>query len=216
MFEVENNSAKKKSTLLRDAIALFLITLFSGLALSVVYEITKGPIKQRQDEKNFEAYSKVFTEAASISDAEDLVKLAKETELSVLDSAYSKVNVETVKLATDDKGNIIGYVIHLLTKEGFAPPMQVVIGYSTDHIVMGLDFPEFNETKEVDELKGSYRLSYVGKSADKFSFDGSNDTTQIDAVSGATISSKAIVNAVNAGISFLNEYVDELGGGAVE
>jgi electron transport complex protein RnfG len=64
---VKNKTDKQKSTLIKDAIALFLITLVSGLALSFVYEVTKAPIEKQQEDKKFRANQEVFTEATSFS-----------------------------------------------------------------------------------------------------------------------------------------------------
>ncbi len=199
---------KKKSTLLRDALALFLITLISGLGLAYVNEVTKGPIEEQQLKKEMEAYSVIFTDAKNILTADELTTAAVEADLTTLDPSYSKIKIKDVKLAQDENGATIGYVIVLTTKDGYNPPISLAIGYDLNKKVTGLEYLVFNESKSVDQLKEEYRTQYIGVIAESFSFDGVDGTTKVNAVSGATVSSKAIITAINAGISYLNTYVD--------
>lgn len=57
---MESKAIKKKSTLLKDALALFLITLISGLSLSYIYEVTKAPIEEQKLLKKQKANQAVF------------------------------------------------------------------------------------------------------------------------------------------------------------
>ncbi|MEI3175664.1 MAG: RnfABCDGE type electron transport complex subunit D [Lachnospiraceae bacterium] len=55
-------------TIVKNALILFVITLISGLLLGVAYQITKGPIAERQAREKKEAYQSVFSEAQSFED----------------------------------------------------------------------------------------------------------------------------------------------------
>ncbi len=75
---------QNKSTLIKDAIMLFLITLISGLALSYVYEITKAPIEEQQALKKQKANQAVFVDASSFETDAELMSKAADTDLTTL------------------------------------------------------------------------------------------------------------------------------------
>ena len=55
--------AKSKSKVLKNCLALLLITLVAGLALSGVNEITKGPIAKAEQKAKMYAYNTVLPNA---------------------------------------------------------------------------------------------------------------------------------------------------------
>ena len=61
-----------KNTIVKDAIILFAITLISGLCLGFVYNMTKAPIEAAQEKAKQEAYQKVFADAASFQENEEI------------------------------------------------------------------------------------------------------------------------------------------------
>ena len=79
---------KKKSTILKDTFALTLITVVAGLALGFVFELTKGPIAQREMEEKTAAYEAVYSESDSFGETEE-IKAAVEDSANIL-SAKSK------------------------------------------------------------------------------------------------------------------------------
>jgi Na+-translocating ferredoxin:NAD+ oxidoreductase subunit G len=200
------NNQKKHSSLLKDALILCIITLIAGLSLAYTNEVTKGPIAAKQLEKKQEAYSKVYTDAKKIIPDNELTQAAATADLSLMDSSYRKVKVNEISKAADVNGNTIGYIIAITTKGGYNPPISMVIGYSNEKEITGFEYLSFNESKSVDVLKNEYRTQYIGKTGEYFSFD-KDAGTKVDAISGATISSNGIIDAVNAGIGYLNEYV---------
>lgn len=208
---MQSKAAKKKSTLLKDAVALFLITLISGLALSAVNEITRTPILQQRKAKAEKAYSVLFSDA----EFAELKGAADDAQLEDIDASFSKVKIDKVVKASDTSGNQLGYIVEVTTKEGYKPPMTLAIGYTTDQRLTGLEYIKFSENKNVGTIQGEYTEQFIGATASRFSFDGA-DGTKVDAVSGSTVSSKAILNAVNAGLGFINENSQRLGGWEVE
>ena len=60
---------KQKSTLIKDAIILFAITIIAAFALGAVYEITKDPIAEAEAKTKTEAAKAVFAEMKETADA---------------------------------------------------------------------------------------------------------------------------------------------------
>ncbi len=213
---------KKKSTLIKDAVALFLITLISGLALSYVYEITKEPIAVQQAEKTLEAYQRAYPEAASFEKDEQLMQLAEETDLQTLDKSYQGTSIKEINKAYDKSGTVIGYLVKVVTKKGYnkSTPMELAIAYANDGTVKGIDLITIKETVNLGMLAAEpeFKDQFSGKQVEQFELvkGGASGDNQVDAIGGATITSRAVTNAVNAGIGFIKEFATDLGGGANE
>jgi electron transport complex protein RnfG len=212
------NNVKQKSTLIKDAIALFLITLISGLALSYVYELTKAPIDEQKVLKQEKANKAVFVDADSFEKDDELTLLAADTDLTGLSSEYKGITIGDISKAIDGSGNVIGYDVSVTTKQSYKDSITLVFGYSMDGTIKGIQIMAISETAGLgmNANKPAFLDQYLNKKVDKFVVTKTGATTedQIDAISGATITSKAVTNAVNAGISFITNAAPALTGGA--
>jgi Predicted NADH:ubiquinone oxidoreductase, subunit RnfG len=217
---VKNNVEKTKSTLIKDAIALFLITLISGLALSFVYEITKAPIEQQDVVKKQKADKAVFMEASSFAEDKELMKLAKTTDLQTLSPDYEGVTINEISQALDGSNQLIGYDITVTTTTGYKDPITIVIGYSTDGVIKGVQITSINETAGLGmkAKEPAFINQYLNKKVSQFEVTktGASSDEEIDAISGATITSRAVTNAINAGIGFVTNKTSKTGGGSLE
>jgi electron transport complex protein RnfG len=206
--------------MLKDAIILFLITLISGLALGYVYEITKEPIKQREIEDKLAAYQLVFPEAESLTTEETLTALGTQTDLTSLNAEYNGITIDEITAAYKSNNEMSGYIIKVTTNQGYKDLITLAIGYSTAGVITGVETLAINETAGLGQLadEPEFKDQFKDKNVEQFSVvkTGASSDDQIDAISGATITSRAVVNAVNAGIDFLTENASEFGGGANE
>lgn len=205
-----------KSTLIKDAIALFLITLISGLALSFIYEITKSPIAEQQELKKLKANQSVFAEATSFEPDEKLMGIAQSINFTDLDAAYKGVTIDEISKALNDMNEFLGYNITVTTSNTYKSPITMVIGYSKDGVIKGIEMLALNETAGLgmNAEKPDFINQFLNKKVNKFEVTktGATAENQIDAISGATITTKGVVYAVNAGIQYLQENATELGG----
>ena len=90
-----------KNKIVKDTLALTVITLVSGLLLGLVNDITAGPIASQQAKEKEEAYKAVFADAASF----ETVTSGEDTDLeSYLDeNGFKAQNIDEVMLAKDDR-----------------------------------------------------------------------------------------------------------------
>ena len=211
------NKEKLKSTLMKDAFLLFLITLISGLALSYVYEITKAPIEQQQAEKKIKANQAVFIEASAFEIDTEMMKLVASTDLTTMSEDYKGITIDEISKAMDKEGKVLGYNVTISTKQSYSDHLTLVFGYSKEGVVKGIAFTTLTETAGLGmkAAKPEFVDQFLNKSATQFvvTKTGADSQDQIDAISGATITSKAVTNAVNAGIGFITKYATDLGGG---
>ena len=208
-------SNKKKSSIIHDALSLTIITIVCSFALAFVFEITKDPIKAREDEKKNAGYQVVYSDAANMATDEELLTLATGTDLSTLNADYAGVTIDDVIQALDDNGNQIGYIVKSNVR-GYSSTISVATGYSLDGVVQGIELLANNDTPGFGmELSNpEFKNRFSGVQTDQFVLtkgSASNDN-DIDVYSGATITTTAVIKAVNAGISFLTENAEGLGG----
>lgn len=216
----KNKEKKSSSTIIKDAIALFLITLISGLALSYVFEITKLPIEDQQAQKKIASFQVVYSGAASFTIDQALTDKALATDLSSIDPNYKGITVDEVNQALDSNGVLIGYVVKATTTKSYKDQITIVAGYSKEGTVTGVEFLAISETAGLGAKASepAFKGQFTGKAVEQFEVTktGATADNQINAISGATITSKAVTNAVNASIGFVKEFSTELGGGVNE
>lgn len=198
--------------MIKDSLILFAITLIAGLLLGGVYAITKNPIAKTQEDKKNEAYQTVFTDAAEFTEVTD----AADAQQVLTDAGYTKDRIDEVKAATDADGNILGYVMTITSSEAYGGELQLAMGIQMDGTVNGISFLSLSETigLGMEAKKPEFQEQFAGKQVKQFSYSktGATADNEIDALSGATITTNAVTNAVNAGIC----YAEELGAGSAE
>ena len=207
--------------ILKNTLILTAITLIAGLGLGLVHEITLNPIAQAQEKAKKEAWQAVFPDA----------KLDEFKETDVDQKAAKQAISDLGVNATIDEVCTVGdtgYVITTTDKDGYGGDIQVSVGIQSDGTVSGYSVLSISETAGLgmkakdDPLNGysittindtaglgmkakepSFYEQYVGKNPTKFavSKDG-GDGEQIDALSGATITSRAVTGAVNAALGY--------------
>lgn len=198
--------------MIRDSLILFAITLIAGLLLGGVYAITKNPIAKTQEDKKNEAYQAVFTDAAEFTEVTD----AADAQQILADAGYTKDRIDEVKAAMDADGNILGYVMTITSSEAYGGELQLAMGIRMDGTVNGISFLSLSETigLGMEAKKPEFQKQFAGKQVEQFVYSktGAAADNEIDALSGATITTNAVTNAVNAGIC----YAGALGAGSAE
>ena len=183
---------------------LLAITVIAGLLLGVVYQVTKEPIAEQEAKAKQEACQEVFADAASFG------MIGVET-MAV--EGYEQESIDEVMEAKDASGELLGYVITVTTKEGYGGDIQFSVGVRMDGTVNGISILAISETAglgmRADEV---LKPQFAGKQVEKFAYTKSGATAddQIDAISGATITTNAVTNGVNAGLYYFQTV---LGGG---
>ena len=193
---------KQKSSILKDALALFLITLIAGALLGLVNQVTEKPIAASELKAKEEAYRVVFPESESFTEnAEINEKLEKAT--------FEGAEITEILEAADSQNNVLGYVLSLKAKEGYGGDISFTIGVSVDGAMTGLSVLSHSETAGLGAncTTEEFQSQFVGVKGPEIAYSktGKSAENEIDALSGATITTKALTKAVNAGLGFLQE-----------
>lgn len=189
---------------------LLAVTLIAGLLLGLVYQVTKEPIAEQEAKAKQEACQEVFADAASF----EAVELVTVDESAWSSEGYGQENIDEVMEAKDASGELLGYVITVTTKEGYGGDIQFSVGVRMDGTVNGMSILSISETAglgmRADEV---LKPQFAGKQVEKFAYtkSGAAAENQIDAISGATITTNAVTNGVNAGLYYFQTV---LGGGS--
>lgn len=179
---------------IKDTLILFVITVVAGLLLAMVNEVTKGPIEKQKADAKAEALKAVFEEAESF---ENLDITADDPEVNVtFDEAYK---------ALDKDGNALGYVIIVSTKQGYGGTITFAMGVTNERHLNGISILASSETVGLGlEAETVLVPQFKDKDVESFTYTktGSTSDSEIDAISSATITTRAFTNAVNAGLKY--------------
>ncbi len=185
----------------KPVIALTLIAAIAGVALSGVYSMTKGTIELQELQKKTAAYKEVCPDAETferVDAAEELI--AKQDE-----KASPKINEFYVGKTAD--GQVAGYAASV-TAKGFGGDVTMALGLTPDGAVRKIAFTELNETAGLgmEADKAPFKDQFTGRSGELSLIKGTASGEQeISALTGATVTSTAVVNGINAGLAFCEE-----------
>jgi len=196
--------AKSKSNAFKNIAVLFVVALVSVALLAVLNQVTKDKIEAAETEARNEVYRSVFADATF----EELEAFSAEN------SSYApedeSITINAVLQANDKSGNKAGYVFDVTSSEGYGGDVRIALGITNDgeitafKVISASETPGLGEKSKEDE----YASQFSGLKADKVTFvkgGGANrDNNEIDAIGGATITTTATTNAVNAAIDMFN------------
>lgn len=208
------------SSILKDALTLCAITLIAAVLLGFVNELTKDRIAEQKAAAKEAAYREVFADAAQIdTEAADAQEKTAASADILAAAGFKNITIDETGLAKDASGNTIGYVMTITTKKGYGGTITMTMGYTMDGAITGIAFVTLAETPgfgmKADEPE--FKEQFIGKTADLLVYTktGAAAENEIDAISGATVTTTAVTDAVNAGICFAKELIASGIGGAV-
>lgn len=189
---------------IKNTISLTIITVIAGLLLGLVYEITKEPIAKQQQKAKEEAYREVFADAHSFEEIKlDVGKIDSELTKQGLDAS-----IDEAMQVLDREGNLSGYVLTITDHEGYGGDIQFAMGVKKDGTVNGISFLSIGETAGLGmkAAEDDFKNQFAGRKAEFFSYtkNGASAENEIDAISGATITTNAVTNGVNAGLYYIS------------
>lgn len=183
------------------ALKLFLITALSALVLAFVNKLTAPVIAQNSAETFNNAQAEVLPEA---------VEFAK-TDFSDVKLDFEGVTIDSLSIGLGADKNFIGYVATAVCSEGYGGDVTVMVGLSPDLKILKAKILSASETpglgakasepKFIDQFKEKAGNLSVVKGA-------AANENEISAISGATITSKAVTKAVNSVTQLLQKKLE--------
>ena len=164
-------------------VRLILITLVAGLALGMTYAVTKEPIQKQVEEKERAARQAVL-----------LADTYEERPLEALQASdgWTDAFAQSLTSMHDayQDGEYVGSTF-VVGARGYGGTVSLMVGIRADGTVAGVQPISNSETKGIGEkaLQASHLDAFLGQQA--------ADTQPIDAISGATVTSRAVQSGVD-------------------
>ncbi len=195
--------------IVQDALILTAFTLVLGFVLGLVYGITKEPIAAADMAKAQAAYKEVFETAESF---EEYAAFDKEEAASLMEENGFSDEITAVQVAKDGSGSDLGYVITVMAKDGSQANITFSVGIANDGTVNGYSITSIAETPGLGDKAKNPEFSgqFAGKQAEKFEIvkQAPASDSEIESISGATITSKAMANGVNACMAYFRNVLE--------
>ena len=124
------------------------------------------------------------------------------------------MKIGTVYQALDEAGGLLGYVLETTSGEGYGGNITLYVGITREGTINGISILSISETPGLGMRAEEVLVpQFAEKPAAEFTYTktGSSADSEIDAISGATITTKAVTNAVNGAVSAFTQELQKGG-----
>lgn len=191
--------------IIRLIVVLTLICVVAAISLAKVYDFTKGPIAEQRRLAKLRAVEAVLPEHENQPD-KDIIEFDLEDGSKRI--VYMGMSGE----------KLTGLAFEVVSKEGYGGEIVAMLGIDPDGAINGVELVRLSETPGLGAkiADPEFRGQFKGKSLKDTNFLLKKDGGDIDKVTGATISPRAIVKAIKGGLDFFDGHRVEImakGGG---
>lgn len=175
--------------ILKLGAVLFLITAVTGLILGGVYTMTLEPINKAKEKEKMEALAQTLPQAS---------------DFETIDAPQSQSIIKEVNRGSVG-GKTVGYNITVVPK-GYGGLIEMVVGIDTGGMLMDIKILSHTETpglgaKAADRaFSGQFHEKAVEKIVVTTAPPAADN--EVQAISGATITSKAVASGVNTALEY--------------
>lgn len=186
--------AKTESTFRNMVLSLSLISLAAAACLGFVYEMTKKPIEISNLNKKLNAIKQVVPEFTNDPNSE-MYRLPTGDGDSL--EIYPAKNGE----------EIVGYAVNTYTNSGFSGNITLMTGFRPDGSIVDITVLNQKETPGLGTkmAEPEFKDQFKGKNPADFPLKVVKDGGKVDAITAATISSRAFCDAVQRGYNTLQK-----------
>ena len=186
--------AKKESTLKNMIVALMVITIVSGGVLGFIYGLTKPAIDQVEANKNIAAINEVLSTDVAIA----------RTEAQVIEDL-------TYNLAFDANDNFIGAAVKTYSNNGFGGKVELMVGILNNGYINKVSVLSQAETPGLgaNMVNEKFKGQFSNKNPKEFILKVKKDGGDVDAITAATISSRAVSEAIQKAVDGFEANKDQ-------
>ncbi len=189
-----------ESTLFNMLASLVLISITMSAALALVYLKTKEPIETAAMKKELEAMSQVLPPFDSDPQA----------------NMFEENGVVVYPVNQQDE--LVGYAIKTYTENGFGGRIELMAGFLPDGTISGVSVLQHKETPGLGTkmTDPGFKEQFTGKNPGDFTLKVKKDGGMVDAITAATISSRAYCDALQRAYNVLMQNTDAVSGATTE
>ncbi len=183
---------KLESTLTNMILSLVIISVTVSAALAFVHLKTKGPIEEASRLKEINAIREVVPEFDS----------------DPLSNRVEKNGIFIYRLTKENQ--LVGYAIKTFTEKGFAGRIEMMAGFLPDGTIHKIVVLSHKETPGLGTrmTESKFKDQFSGKNPDSFKLKVKKDNGDVDAITAATISSRAYCDALQSAFDQLKALSD--------
>ncbi len=191
---MEKKKKKIESTFKNMVLTLLVISAVAALSLAFVHKITEEPIRKAKEAKLKKALAEVLP-------AFDRVEA---------ESAMPPTGKDSVVIYTAFSGDKkVGYAVKTYTDKGFSGRIELMVGFKPDGDIVNTAVLFHAETPglgtKMEASKSDFPIQFRGKNPSKFHLKVKQDGVDVDAITAATISSRAFCDAVQRAFDTLEK-----------
>ena len=137
--------------------------------------------------------------------------MSEDLEGVLSENGYGAESIDEIMTAKDASGETLGYAFTVTTSEGYGGDIQFAMGVQNNGTMNGISILSIGETAGLGMKANTdnFKNQFQDKKVEKFKYTktGASSEDEIDALSGATITTNAMTNGVNAGLCAF-QYVE--------
>jgi Na+-translocating ferredoxin:NAD+ oxidoreductase subunit G len=182
-------AGKTESTLRNMVLVMLGVALASATSLGYIYELTKGPIDKAKLAKKVAAIQEVVPKFNNDPVAQ-MYTLASDIEGDTLECYPAYMD-----------SALVGTAIKTFSDKGFTTRIYIMVGFLPDGTINNTQVLEHSETPglgdKMSKSKSPWSEQFNGKNPASFKLMVSKDGGNVDAITAATISSRAFTDAID-------------------
>ncbi len=193
---------KKSNTIVTMVLSLGIVTIVAAAILGGVYEMTKEPIAKAEAQAKTDAIANVAPEFNNVPGEEAFAVL--------LEGDTDSIRVYPAK----KDGQLVGAAVESFDDKGFSGMIELMYGFDAEGNVTGFSVLKHAETPGLGAKMGEWfkdpagNRSVLGKNPAKNNLTVSKDGGEVDAITAATITSRAFLRALDRANKAFIQYRD--------
>jgi Na+-translocating ferredoxin:NAD+ oxidoreductase subunit G len=187
-----------KSSFINLLLTLTIVTLVAALSLGYVYQWTKEPIAQAQMAKQLKAIETVV-QGYDNNPVQEKYKMATPDGSDSLEFFPARKGEE-----------LIGMAIKTKSSKGYSGDIWIMVGFTMRGEIQNIFVIEHKETPGLGSKMTvpAFVNQFLGKNPEKMKLKVKKDGGDVDAITGATISSRAYAQAIQLAFDTFKSSID--------
>ncbi|MFH0926930.1 MAG: RnfABCDGE type electron transport complex subunit G [bacterium] len=187
----------------KPILILTTICMVAAVILAKVYDITKEPIAEQKSREQLNAIDAVVP-----GHDNDPIKDAIKVSVGK-DKRGEEQVIEFFRCFKQDK--LVGVAFKAKTSEGFGGNIAIMIGVNEKGIITGIEILESQESPGLGAkiLKPFFKDQFKGRSLQNTKWQVKKDGGDIDQITGATVSPRAVTKAVKEGLRIFEQFKEK-------
>jgi len=204
--------AKLESNFKNIFLCLLLVASMVAAIIGSVNYITKTPISETQEKIKKEAIQKVVPDFDNV----ETMRIAVEAEVvqNIFKKEQAADSLTVYKVSS--KGEWVGTAVETFSDKGFSGRIKLMVGFLPDGAIRKVEVLSHTETPGLGDKmevgKDKFPNQFLGKNPKDFKLKVKQDDGSVDAITAATITSRAYCDAIQTAYDVVKKVFTNEGG----